>query len=764
MTGSWITSITNVTHVWYTDGHVWACTATKRSSCSVLNAATGAIVSKYLFEWDETASISVIDAPSLRGLYMGGRTSNNGVASSVAAVCYSVLPVLTCSTKAFTGLVFTAATYSPYTNKFLYVGSTGSGAAGTVIEATPSAIDTSYVYTTTLMKSLVLLYCISPPDFVGGVVTGVATSSTANSILAGWINLNTGVLSAHYVVPASGIIRNSAELVNGMALEPLGPDSFVVGGMTLSSDGVGMCGYLVRTNTLYRAIKYAVRYRAQTWNRQRRSLTEQRGAVSVSRDVVYAGGLLYIVADCEHSPGNISVVVMQVSAEDGSILKQVLISSSRASITCANIITSASSTIALACSVAYHGAASQSVIISAHGDLSFAQLPPGFAVISNNTLFMETVVLKAVHLPIKMQRTSVTPAESTFVAGDSAPTHRPSPSPSGVLSRSPVRTPSSQPSSSPTASPSRSARPTSQPSTTPPTNTRKPVAPTAVPAVAPTMNPTLHPTITPTIIPTTKPTQVPSTAQTATPSRQPTVVQSRVPVVLPTSPPKVQRTLRPTRSAPTLQPSVVTVVVVESGVNATRKVDVSVIYYVVGVVGGVIFLLFCAGPMWTRYQHVKRNASKHQRRRAYYKAYAKLYPRRWYLPSLGLNTIKEESNPTHTTIHSVKVSHEQCDSFVPNGNNVYAAESTDKFNNVQVIQRSPRRHAAYSDYGTSSGNSNIYSVISSSGKGIVDYIGSESSDGTCSGSGVGDSSVVSYSDSDDCLYYQIMEEGSECSD
>jgi len=68
---------------------------------------------------------------------------------------------------------------------------------------------------------------------------------------------DSGLITAMYILPASGSILNSAELVNAMALEHVKPDSFIAGGMELS-DGLGMHAYVVRANSLFHSVLLVV--------------------------------------------------------------------------------------------------------------------------------------------------------------------------------------------------------------------------------------------------------------------------------------------------------------------------------------------------------------------------------------------------------------------------------------------------------------------------------------------------------------------------
>jgi len=128
----------------------------------------------------------------------------------------------------------------------------------------------------------------------------------------------------------------------------------------------------------------------------------------------------------------------------------------------------------------------------------------------------------------------------TCEAPSSAPTHKPSSTPSDFPTSSPSSAPTSEPSLEPTSMPS------SSPSSTPS------VQPTSFPSSSPTLSPSSTPSVHPTSIPSSSPSEEPTSMPSSSPSSTPTRMPSSNPSSLPTSSPSDQPTSMPSSEPTTL--------------------------------------------------------------------------------------------------------------------------------------------------------------------------------------------------------------------
>eukprot|EP01032_Pedospumella_encystans_P039161 gene39161-biopygen2852 len=174
----------------------------------------------------------------------------------------------------------------------------------------------------------------SPQKYIGSFTAGTSVSATGavNSIVAGVVRTDSGKLTLMRVVPASGSILNTAELVNAMALEDSQPDSFIAGGLKLSGDDTGLHAYLLRVNALFGAVLYGTRYRATSSvtgadvtliGNNRRVMSEVNAFSSLTRGMVRIDSTLYMIVDVIQNVNKSSVTVMHLDMQTGLILQQV---------------------------------------------------------------------------------------------------------------------------------------------------------------------------------------------------------------------------------------------------------------------------------------------------------------------------------------------------------------------------------------------------------------------------------------------------------
>jgi len=519
---------------------VWVCgTALTLATtvCVALDAVTGEVRKSMKFDWH-----SIFALFQNSGTIIGGRAYENELIHSDVATCTMLPAGLTCDVKSFADADFLAGVYLPFPSKVLFIGQYNTYTSGTILTTSTNSVLT-YVYTLNNMKSVVLSQLHSPPYFVGGFVAGTCLRGVgppAVLIVAGMLRTDTGSLGAMVLSPVSNVFVSASELVNAMTMEYKRPDSFVAGGMLLDDDA-GMHAYVIRVNALFYTVQYCVRYRSGGGG-GRRALAGEPLSRSVMRGVVHVDDALFVVVDyTTYTTYNASsVVVMQLDAGSGVILKQICLGAPNSSFSC-NSIAITGDLFAVVC----RKSPNSSVVINFDRELTFSALPKGVVRMGNGFLRSEPVQMQRSVLSVTSTKANVAMSTYTFSAdGDRAPTRKPTVAPSPVSTTPPSSNPSSQPSSSPTTVPTLSARPTSQPSSASPSTSHKPsTAPTPAPSVLPSTLPTPAPSQKPTSKPTTPPTVRPSTAPTVHPS------------VLPSQRPTRSSSARPTRSPGLTAPS-----------------------------------------------------------------------------------------------------------------------------------------------------------------------------------------------------------------
>ena len=465
--------------------------------------------------------------------------------TSRVSICKLLQSKLFCDKQSYADLTFTATSYIAFPKHLVHLSQLGNFPRSTIFD-TKSNTAQSFIYLMPSMGSVVLSQIQSPPNFVGSFVAGTGVRSAGDlspCIVLGKLRTDFGGLSAMYLVPSSGSILNSVELVNAMALEYTNPDSFIAGGMQLS-DGAGMYAYVIRANGLFESISYCTRYRRiAASDSTRRALAS--GVVvssSVARGIVHVDGSLYTIVDTSVGDA-LSVSVLRAVANTGLVTKQVNIIARNGSFSCSEMTVTGMYVNMLCTQTHATGSANQSsVVISFDKELSLKKLPPGL-------VRDDTEVFAAENVPFARTSFAVTSTRATTSVSQSGATQPPSVAPTRSPSRQPSSVPTAQPSSSPTASPSISPQPTSSPSTGGPTNTYKPtVKPTQRPSRVPSRSPTISPSRRPTASPSVLPSEVPTLTPSEEPSLNPTMQPTRAP------------TFRPTRTAsvpPSINPSAV---------------------------------------------------------------------------------------------------------------------------------------------------------------------------------------------------------------
>lgn len=423
----------------------------------------------------------------------------------------------------------------------------------------------------------------------------VAGTSARDSLLAttfifcGMLRADTGILSGMNLWPVGGgFIRSSTDLVTAMALDQVGLDSFIVGGMHLS-DSDYTHAYLMRANGLFWKALYCVQYRrvGDSGDGRRLQVSDALYRPSVARGIVIVGQDLFMIVSHAISVGNATAMtILKTSAATGAIIKQVqVITPHNSSLDCTGIV-AFESRLMLVC--VYH---KQALVLTVDNNLLFSQLPLGFMSVASNAFRAEYVPFDSTVVSVTSSTASVDTSKYEFATDQASYTRSPSVLPSPQPTSQPSSAPSGQPSSSPTASPTVSARPTSQPSTITPTITYKPTAtPTATPTIKPSVAPSARPSTALVIAPSARPTARPSGQPLAKPSIPPSVLPSKEPSPAPSKRRTVLPTQRPSRTpstslAPTATPS--------NKSLATNKDGVSdVVYGSVGAGLGMLFLMY----------------------------------------------------------------------------------------------------------------------------------------------------------------------------
>jgi len=464
---------------------------------------------------------------------ISARSVISGSFVSDVATCEMRSTQLACTATVFEDTNFVSSSYVPFVEKTLYIGTTKSTYPYVSVIGVGIGAVQSYVYFATIMSSVSLLHIHSAPNFVGSFVAGTCISTTsANYIFAGMVRTDSGVMTGMYIAPERDSILNRAELVNAMALEFLGPDSFIAGGIQLS-DGAGLHAYIVRVNALYRKVMFGKRFIVDgtiaggrrilesTFTHNIHMLSNPLTVSSIVKAMVLVEASLYMVVsvrenDLISSVGSLSILTTDLT---GSITQQVHIYSHNASIECFDIAATGFSLI-MTCGVEYTQNVTQAIVLSVNQQLTFSKLPVGFVRSNRDWFTAVPIVFKGTELPLTVTRDEKSTTEYTFNTADEIPTSHPVVAPPQPPSSQPSSGPSGQPSSSPTAAPSVSPQPTSQPSTSGPTNTYRP---TVKPSQRPTVSPSAEPTVRPSAKPSTSPTPRPTRSPTTTPSTKPSV-------------------------------------------------------------------------------------------------------------------------------------------------------------------------------------------------------------------------------------------------
>lgn len=567
-TGEWVLVDANSTRyqvVALMDDDLWLCAGSARATtCNVLGKVEEGGLSSACMHYNFVVS---------------GRASD--LTASDVAMCTLSTAQLVCDVSSFASTSIFDTTRNPYGKRLIHVGLYAGLPAALITDPLTSTVR-SYVYTTSAVRTLTLLHAASPVHFVGSMVAGTSVSagnSAYNQIVCGWMRSDTGQLSAMSIVPTTGSIYNNVGLVNALAMDSTGPDSFIGGGIDVG-DRMGVCACLLRANALFSTISFGVRYLPHTSGTQRRLSTTSSTYSTVVRGLVLVEEVLFVLVEHHSVASNttsISISVLKTRAATGAIMKQAHVSSLNASLYCTQMLLGTSELLYMSCSIEYVSETRSALILTANRDLSFAALPAGFTKHYNSTLWTENVHFRRSVLPITSAKVNILTTSYVYTTAGSAPSLKPSAPPSVQPSSQPSSTPSAQPSTNPTAAPTVSARPTSVPSTGGPTNTHRPsVAPTCATTFAPTRPPTTspsaRPTARPTVLPTSPPRVSPSLSPTALPSTAPTRHPSSRPTRRPASPPSVTALTQ----APSAQ---VTVQEVDAGASSN---DGRISPYIVG--------------------------------------------------------------------------------------------------------------------------------------------------------------------------------------
>jgi len=468
-------------------------------------------------------------------------------------------------------------------------------------------------------------------------VAGVCVSlASTNYVFAGMVRTDSGIMTGMSVAPAVGIILNNANLVNAMALENLGPDSFVTGGLELS-DGTGIHAYLLRVNTLYYSVLCGMRYIVRDVHgngSDRRLLRDTTMFSSTGKGLVIVDDTLYMIVEYSTAHNTTALSVLHLQMATGTLINQAHLASDAGSISCTDIIY-ADLHLIVACTVQYHAPHAQSILLSVDKDLTFSKLPIAFKRDENRTVVAERVLFQRTVLPMSVQSASLNPETYTFrTAVNDTVSRLPTVPPTGPPSMPPSVAPSGQPSSSPTSAPSISPQPTSQPSTSGPTNTYKPtVKPTQRPSAAPSRVPSMSPSRSPTTTPTVRPTVKPSASPSALPSIATSPAPSRGPSCSPTRKPSAHPTARLSSSAPSEVPTVSPTTEVKSA-GASALPTQHLVLIIIGAVGGTMVFILLLHQLYNMFLSCVWMVVKEERRMEFaikYDDAAGAKPRWWYL-------------------------------------------------------------------------------------------------------------------------------------
>ena len=434
-TGEWVLLMGQtapLTTVFYPGDNVWSCGKngnTNSTQCVLANAVTGALTAQYRLDWTSVTSVFATNAVS--SVVLSGRSATaDTTMTNEVATCAVNQGQLYCRAISFYDANFLAASYVPYPNMIMYVGWYNTFAVLTIVDVASGSVK-SYLYTASNINSLTLSQIQSPPNFLGSFVAGTAvraTATTVNYIVVGMVRTDGGSLRAMGLTPVSGDILNSADLVNAMALEYIGPDSFIAGGLQLA-DVAGMHGYVLRANALYNTIQYCVRYRSLSSGR--RALSAAAAASqSVVRGMVLVGTTLFMIV--EHTTHNAtSLTVLKTNMADGSIIKQVHVTPPSATNLHCTDITVATSVLSIVCTYKTLSR-SESLLLSVDQALSFSVLPAGFARSEDSIFETDTIPLARTALTVTQTGTSIATSTYEFNTAAQAPTRRPSLAPSYV--------------------------------------------------------------------------------------------------------------------------------------------------------------------------------------------------------------------------------------------------------------------------------------------------------------------------------------------
>ena len=566
----------------FVENNSWGCGQSLGKASCVAVDSRGKLHAQYLLPWSEVSSI--LPGSKQKSVILSGGTLAPNVLTAEVAKCTIDAGQLSCgAAKSFQGATYTAGAVVSSVNKVVYTGTKSERASVSVLDDSIEMLN-SYVYSSSTVQTINLLHAHSPPDFIGVFVTGTGvTAGSITYVLAGMVRSDSGFITAMYLSPSSGSILNRAEVVNVMALEYLGPDSFIAGGLQVTGQE-SVHAYVLRVNSLYMSVQYGRRYRLNlSVLNGRRVLSERAILSSEVTGLVISDPFMYLLISWKMVTEGKELRQMSLlksSMASGAILQQVHILSSNASLYCTDMA-AAELFLTIACSVQFPSNNSHALLLSVDRELTFSKLPGGFTRSEMDVFTVENFPFQRKLLSLSTQKVESNPVDNAFNTSDGNPTISPSVSPTSQPSAQPSSAPSGQPSSSPSAAPSVSPQPTSQPSTSGPTRTHKPtVKPSLLPTAVPSRVPTLSPSRSPSVIPTVQP--------TVPPSRSPSVQPSIIPTSKPTRAPQSRPTIRPT----VIPSAAFTSAGTNTGTRASNTDEVSDDVLVTGgsVVGGLLLL------------------------------------------------------------------------------------------------------------------------------------------------------------------------------
>ena len=588
--------------------NVWVCGRTGTnlgSSCAVFGVPSGSVTTDYKFPW--TDILGVLQTEDASRVVVSGHVINPAnVVTSEVSNCVIGATHLTCVAKSFYDTTFAATTYVPFPRKLFYAGVYSSFATVSIEDALTGAVK-SYLYTTSAMQSVTISHSAAPPSFVGSFLAGtcVATNGAFYYIVSGMVRTDSGAMSAVYLAPVSGNVLNREDLVTAMSLEFVNPDSFIAGGLQLSTTS-GKHAYLLRVNALIGSIKYSKRYRVTSTGSaktevRRRMLGETVTYNSVTRGMVLKDTELYMTVDVTRTDGatHLHAAILKLSMETGLILQQVHLSAANASLSCTDVVISMEQYLHLACSISRPDASTESIILATTMQLSMSSLPPELKKETSAIFQEEDISFQRFSLPISSKTTQSIISDYELSTDEAVPTLRPSFLPTLQPSVVPSEQPSSRPSSSPTSAPSVSPQPTSQPSSSGPTNTYKPTVkltqrPTTVPSINPTLSPSRIPTTPPTVRPTGSPTVHPSSGPSASRTISPTHIPTAQPSRKPSYAPSAVPTRAPSPAITTSDPA---------GASGKENSDSDLVMVIGGSVLGGFIALWLFSRLFRWYLH-----------------------------------------------------------------------------------------------------------------------------------------------------------------